>query len=92
MATNINTDSLFGIPDAMSARMVIIKPCWIRNHAIRTWSDAVNHLIKRFWEEGADCGFAFEARACFDEGGAYTSYDATVTIYPDGRFAVSLVH
>lgn len=92
MTTNINTVSLFVIPKAMNDRMVFIKPCWMRDHSIRTWSQAVNYLIKHFWGEGADCGFTLEARACFDEGGTYNSYDAAVTIYPDGRFAVRLIH
>lgn len=92
MTTKINTTSLFSIPEALNQRMVFIKPCWMGDNAVRTWTQAINHLIKCFWGEGADCGFPLEARAAFDEGGTYNSYDAVVTIYPDGRFAVRLIH
>lgn len=89
---DINQVSLYSIPAELAERMVVFKPCWMGESPIHNWREAVNHLVKYFWGAGADCGFELEARAVFNEGGTYNSYDAVVTIYPDGRFGVRLVH
>ena len=89
---NINHASLASIPSELADRMVVFKPFWLGDRAIRNWREAVNHLVKNFWGAGADCGFPLEARAVFNEGGTYNSYDAVVTIYPDGRYEVRLIH
>lgn len=86
--TNKNYASLSRIPAELNKRMVVIKPTWLsEDHAVKTWEEAIRHLIKNFWGAGADCSFVLEAKALLDGH----VYDAAVTITPDGRFGVRLI-
>lgn len=83
--TTTNTSSLFGVPEALSKRMVVIKPTRLSDgHVVKTWYEAISHLINHFWGAGADCSFVLEAKAVLNDH----VYDATVEIRPDGSFAV----
>ena len=80
-----NISSLFGVPEALNKRMVVIKPTRLSDgHVVKTWYEAISHLVDRFWGAGANCSFVLEAKAVLNDH----VYDAVVEIRPDGSFAV----
>ena len=86
--TTINHVTLYGIPDTLSKRMVILKPTrGYQGRPLKTWNDAIKNLVMYFWGLGADCTYTFEAKAVLDDN----PYDAVVEIAPNGWFAVRRV-
>lgn len=80
-----NISSLFGVPEALNKRMIVIKPTRLSDgHVVKTWYEAISHLVNYFWGAGADCNFVLEAKAVLND----RVYDAVVEIRPDGSFAV----